>query len=71
MFNVQKLNIVLGGGTGFVGRELVNVLLQRGHNVTVLTRKPSKARPKENLNFKSWDELHTIQDVDSYINLTG
>ncbi|WP_019587960.1 SDR family oxidoreductase [Deinococcus apachensis] len=34
----QKLNVLVLGGTQFVGRHIVEALLARGHGVTVLTR---------------------------------
>jgi uncharacterized protein YbjT (DUF2867 family) len=35
-------HVVVLGGTGFVGRHLVALLLQRGHRVTVLSRGPER-----------------------------
>lgn len=37
-----RLNIVVVGGTGFVGRYIVRALLSAGHDVTVLGRDPDK-----------------------------
>jgi uncharacterized protein (TIGR01777 family) len=34
------MNILLTGGTGFIGQFLVKYLLQEGHTITVLTRSP-------------------------------
>lgn len=36
------MKIVVTGGTGFVGRHISRALLDRGHEVTVLSRNPSK-----------------------------
>jgi hypothetical protein len=36
--------VLLTGGTGFVGRSLIERLLERGDRVTVLTRDPDRAR---------------------------
>lgn len=38
------MNIVLLGGSGFVGRNLLPVLTARGHNCTVLTRNAERCR---------------------------
>ena len=43
------MKIALIGATGFVGSALLNELLQRGHQVTVLARNPSKLPPREGL----------------------
>ncbi|MFC1905274.1 TIGR01777 family oxidoreductase [Chloroflexota bacterium] len=36
---MRKLNILIIGGTGFIGRTLSNMLLEEGHNISVLSRK--------------------------------
>lgn len=38
------MNILVTGGTGFVGKPLVESLLSRGDSVTVLTRSIEKAQ---------------------------
>ena len=38
------MRIIVTGGTGFIGRALVNELVDNGHGVTVLTRNAVKAR---------------------------
>ncbi|MFZ5595724.1 MAG: TIGR01777 family oxidoreductase [Bacillota bacterium] len=39
------MKVVVTGGTGFIGRPLVSLLLSGGHEVTVLTRRPSAVVP--------------------------
>ncbi|HET7294740.1 MAG TPA: NAD(P)H-binding protein [Vicinamibacteria bacterium] len=39
------MRIVVTGGTGFIGREVVERLLEGGHDVTVTTRDPGRADP--------------------------
>ena len=43
------MNILLTGGTGFIGKNLINLLLNSSHSVLVLTRKESKKI--KNINF--------------------
>ena len=38
------MNILVTGGTGFVGKPLVESLLSRGDSITVLTRSIEKAQ---------------------------
>lgn len=41
------MNVLVTGGTGFVGSHLIDVLLERGDTVTALVRSPAKAEPME------------------------
>ena len=41
------MRTLVTGGTGFVGSHLIDVLLERGHEVTALVRSPAKARGLE------------------------
>ncbi|WP_028104755.1 NAD(P)-dependent oxidoreductase [Pseudoduganella violaceinigra] len=43
------MKIALIGATGFVGKAVLEELLQRGHNVTALMRDPSKLTPRPGL----------------------
>ena len=36
------MNILITGGTGFIGSALIQRLIEEGHNVTVLSRLPDK-----------------------------
>ena len=73
------MNILITGGTGLVGRALCAALLADGHQVSVLTRNPDKARnalPSGVLPFK-WNGRspetlsHLIEKTDAVINLAG
>jgi uncharacterized protein (TIGR01777 family) len=66
------MNIVIAGGTGFLGTALVRWLRNDGHTITVLTRSPRSA------NEVQWDPygssaswLYVLQDADAVINLAG
>lgn len=64
--------ILIAGGTGMVGRNLINTLLDKGYKVHILSRKKHKEFPST-----IWDpennyiELNTLPQVDSIINLAG
>ena len=69
------MNILVTGGTGFVGKPLVESLLSRGDSVTVLTRSIEKAQiifPEKTPQFLT--ALSTLKDLngfDAVINLAG
>ena len=52
------MNILITGGTGFIGDELRTLLLKEGHNLVIITRSPKKyeGESAKNLRFISWDE---------------
>lgn len=64
-------HITIAGGTGLIGNALTKALLQKGYNVTVLTRKPSAD------NEVYWDpkkkelDRSAIQSTNVLINLSG
>lgn len=66
---VQSQVILIGGGTGFVGRHLVNLLRQAGAKVRILTR-----RPGSNSDQISWDAIRSKglpSDTTAVVNLAG
>ena len=72
------MNIVVAGGSGFIGRELIKRLLEEGHSVTLLTRNPDNVgmnHPKfrvqywDGQTFDGW--MDSIDGTDAIINLTG
>jgi len=73
------MEIVIAGGTGFIGRSLVGKLLQDGHNVVVLTRDGAGARQlvPDAVGFGLWDGktsascVQQINGADAVINLAG
>lgn len=64
------MNILITGGTGFIGTPLTSRLLQAGHTLTVLSRSP---RPEiTNVTWiSSLEELREDLDFDAVINLAG
>ncbi|HEY2990728.1 MAG TPA: TIGR01777 family oxidoreductase [Candidatus Binatia bacterium] len=71
------MNLVVAGGTGFIGAALCNQLLQRGHSLTLLSRARSSATPSPNMTSVNWIPgaggawERSIEGVDGVINLAG
>lgn len=55
------MKIALIGATGFVGTELLNELLSRGHQVTALARDPAKLAAREGLTVVAADAYDAAQ----------
>lgn len=68
------MKIAITGGTGFVGKELTRLLLNRGDEVTILTRTPKATADK--ITYVKWLEKDAVPEkqlegVDAFINLAG
>ncbi|RMH72991.1 MAG: TIGR01777 family protein [Gemmatimonadetes bacterium] len=71
------MKLVVSGGTGFIGQELVRQLLHAGHEVVVLTRRP-RPTSTPHLTFCQWDTqtvdtawVKEIAGAQAVINLAG
>ena len=66
------MNVLLAGGSGFIGTALTRSLEGDGHKVTILTRNKPKAH-----NQVQWDGEttngwgHIVNEMDAVVNLTG
>ncbi|KAM9646042.1 epimerase family protein SDR39U1 [Trichechus inunguis] len=60
------MRVLVGGGTGFIGTALAQLLKARGHEVTLVSRKPGPDRI-------TWDELarSRLPRCDAAVNLAG
>lgn len=69
------MNILITGGTGFVGTELCPMLLREGHYLTIVTRSPKKHKNEQakNQQFISWDSelVSAMNEAEAVINLAG
>ena len=59
------MKIALIGGTGFVGKAVLDELLQRGHAVTALARDPAKHTPRDGLAVVQADATDAAQVADA------
>ncbi|CAH0546419.1 unnamed protein product [Brassicogethes aeneus] len=60
-------NVLLGGGSGFIGKHLTSLLTSKGYNVTIISRMPGASRI-------SWTDLQTKglpESTTAVINLAG
>ncbi|XP_004864124.1 epimerase family protein SDR39U1 isoform X1 [Heterocephalus glaber] len=60
------MRVLVGGGTGFIGQALTQLLKSRGHEVTLVSRRPGPARI-------TWEELawSGLPSCDAVVNLAG
>lgn len=69
------MKIIIAGGTGFIGQNLVPYLKNKGHEITILSRSKEKAKKLFKQEFKalSWTDLKTsdLKGQDLVINLCG
>ena len=67
-------HILLTGGSGFIGQQLVPVLLKSGHSITIFTRNPKKTSAifqQQVSTIENLSELSEDQHFDAVINLAG
>lgn len=70
------MKIVVTGGTGFIGRALVDELSGQEHEVVVLTRR-AHDEPKLGVRFREWDATFAgswqdeVASADAVVNLAG
>lgn len=64
------MNVLVTGGTGFVGNILVNLLCARSDRVTVLTRNPERSRSaRAGVVYAAWPV--DVSKFDAVVNLAG
>ncbi|MBG9737786.1 TIGR01777 family oxidoreductase [Paenibacillus alvei] len=72
------MKVMICGGTGLIGRALIDFWLQEGHELIIVSRSPAKVHAdgeRKRVKAISWSELTHIpehsQDVDAVVNLAG
>ena len=69
--------ILITGGTGLVGKEMVKHLHAKNYRVIILTRDPSNKRGNEKTTYASWDpakgtiDTEALKKADAIIHLAG
>lgn len=72
------MQVVIAGGSGFLGRKLTKRFADAGHEVVTLTRRPLNSAPRAKFNAIQWNpdgvgaglEKH-LDGVDAVVNLAG
>lgn len=66
------MNILIAGGTGFIGTALTNKLLEQNNDLYILTRQPNRRSDDERVNYFSYDlSPDHLPRIDAVINLAG
>ncbi|MHA6485425.1 TIGR01777 family oxidoreductase [Paenibacillus sp. strain BS8-2] len=70
------MQVAVAGGTGFIGKELIQALLDRGDTVWIITRSTQALEHKDaRLRFISWDMLihdpSPLEGIHAIVNLAG
>jgi uncharacterized protein len=64
------MNIVIAGGTGFVGKALTSLFLNQQHDIWIVTRTPRSS--SDHVHYVDWEHaLPHVQQADVVINLAG
>ena len=62
----MKKNVLISGGSGFIGRHLTDLLIAKGYSVSILSR--SEKQNKEDLFYYKWDVANQTIDDNSVLN---
>jgi hypothetical protein len=62
----MKKNVLISGGSGFVGRHLTDLLISEGYSVSILSR--SEKKPIGDISFYKWDVAGNFIDETAVLN---
>ncbi len=62
----MKENILISGGSGFIGKQLTNLLIAKGYSVSILSR--SSRQNTSDISYYKWDVSKKLIDESSVLN---
>lgn len=66
------MNVLITGGTGFVGYHVTQTLVKKGYNLFILTRSPHANDDTEKITHLSYDiDINELPTINAIINLAG
>lgn len=66
------MNILITGGTGFVGHHLKEALVKQEHHIFILTRSPQTHHNTDQITYLSYGpDLRELPPIDVVIHLAG
>ncbi len=71
------MRILITGGTGLIGRALIELMLPEGHEIIALSRHPERAELPAGVILARWDGVHVddwaqwMDGADAVVNLAG
>ncbi len=75
---MRRMNVLVSGASGFVGRHVVDLLLEKGHTVFALSRSAELNQQRwPKVSWIQWNDAHHVADLkeinklDAVINLVG
>ena len=60
-----KRNVLISGGSGFIGRHLTSLLIEKGYSVSILSR--SKKQNTAEISYYQWDVANQIIDEEAVL----
>jgi uncharacterized protein len=73
---ISEETVLITGGTGLIGKAITSVLVDKGYNVIILSRKPKKSHHSQ-INYAVWDPANNkideaaLKQATTIINLAG
>ena len=65
-FVIMKKNVLISGGTGFIGKHLTNLLIANGYSVSILSRSPKQNTT--DISYYQWDVDQNYIDEKAVLN---